>query len=82
MDRRQPSTAPHLAEQFRAGLNEGRRRGLIGPDLTSFALLHIVTDVLMLRTIAEATLTMSPARPPVGASPAEHRRHNNDRRYP
>jgi hypothetical protein len=65
-----------IAERFRAGVIESRWRGLTGSDLTSFALLHLVADVLMLRTGIEPALTPMPARvksQKAGAPRAEHR---------
>jgi hypothetical protein len=62
MERLPADNTARIAERFRAGVTEGRRRGLTGSDLTSFALLHLVAEVLMLRTGVEPALTLMPAR--------------------
>jgi hypothetical protein len=41
---------------------KGRQQGLTGYDLTSFALLHVVADVLMLSSVTGRAPTPIPVR--------------------
>ncbi len=61
---KQPSEAfpSHLVQRFCAGIEDGRRRGLNGADLTSFALMHLVADVLMLDRPPPMSLRPVPVR--------------------
>lgn len=63
------SISSHMRKRFLEAVNEGRQRGLAGPDLTSFALLQLVARVLQV----PVGLTPRPRLAPVCVSTARNR---------